>query len=1044
MEYPKEVTVKNYFDIHNFYQKIYGSKTIILMQVGSFHECYSTDTDGLNLTPVSEYLDVIVTKKNKNKPLSRGNPRMMGFPIYTIHDFTEKLVNFGYTVVVIDQISDPPSPKRGVTGIYSPTTFLDKNSNYSVTKSSNLICLVIDALRTKQVNKVPLLCVGIACYDLTTGEGSVYETVSTNNDTMYALDDTIRFLENYPPCEIIFDVSTNLAKFLEINNKIHNMSINDIIAYLGINENDHKLYKIHNLENLSKISYQKMFLEDVYNNQSQISCIDELGLNYYNYARLALVSILDYTKNHQKNLINKLKKPTFYSNKNKLFLGNKALEQLDVIPCNNKPKTLFDVINFTKTVLGKRYLKNLLSNPYANSDEINYNYSIIDLILNLDISDKIAESITEIYDLQKLNRRMELGNINPCELYNSYLSFQNITELMELLEDYQPLLNQLNIDEGHLEKINNCVTYIEDTFNIEYLASINFLNYKEESTNFIRKSNFNQKEFDRLNELEDGIRLGENFMSVLTDKFTKIIESCGEKRFMNSKNGTMVNLKYNDQSGHYLCVTKLRCKKLIEGLKKTNGVTIGNRHIKLDDLEFVDLPRASNTKIFCKEMKNISSNVVELKVMLAKEIKTYFYNEIKNMNEQFMPSILYFTEKVAFIDFINSGAIGAKKLGYFKPEIVNYENSFIDVENIRHPIIEMLNQDSCYQPHNLTIGKDKTGILLYGINSSGKSTLMKALGLNIILAQIGYYTASTKFNYFPYTNLFTRINGNDNIFRGMSSFMVEMIELMSILKRNNKNTLVLADEICRGTEEKSANIIVAYMLETLQESNTSFITATHLHIIAELPSVKNLDRVKPMHLQVTYDEDNETLIYSRKLMDGQGDKYYGVQVAKYLMKNDNFNKRTKELEDEYENVNIKPSNYNKSNWMTKCYICETKNNLETHHINEQNRCVNNMVLDNPHIKKNSNYNLVTLCQKCHDKIDTEEIIIRGWIDTSDGIKLDYSLNEIKKSKKKYTEKEIGIINQFKDKTLKEAKKLLENNKIKISTNTISKIWSNNY
>ena len=163
------------------------------------------------------------------------------------------------------------------------------------------------------------------------------------------------------------------------------------------------------------------------------------------------------------------------------------------------------------------------------------------------------------------------------------------------------------------------------------------------------------------------------------------------------------------------------------------------------------------------------------------------------------------------------------------------------------------------------------------------------------MAQIGYFV-SAKILPIIHTNLiFTRINGNDDIYRGLSSFMVEMIELMSILKRNDMNTLVIGDEICRGTEEKSANIIVAYMLETLEKSNTSFITATHLHKIANLPSVVNLKKVKPYHLKVTYDEEKEMIIYKRELTEGQGDKFYGLMVAKFLMQDKKFNERTNKI-----------------------------------------------------------------------------------------------------------------------------------------------------
>ena len=155
-------------------------------------------------------------------------------------------------------------------------------------------------------------------------------------------------------------------------------------------------------------------------------------------------------------------------------------------------------------------------------------------------------------------------------------------------------------------------------------------------------------------------------------------------------------------------------------------------------------------------------------------------------------------------------------------------------DKMRHPIVEYISKDYEYKPQSISLNGN--GILLYGINSSGKSTLMKSIGLNVILAQIGYYVAAESFELNPYKSLFTRISGNDNLHRGLSSFMVEMIELTSILKRNNQNTLMIGDEICRGTDLKSSEIIVTYMLQTLSEAKTSFITATHLHDLTNIPT----------------------------------------------------------------------------------------------------------------------------------------------------------------------------------------------------------------
>ena len=260
MNYNKEILVSNYFEIHNFYSDIYGiDRTIILMQVGSFHECYGTDDEGLNLIELSQKLDVVCSRKNNKEPVSSKNPRMMGFPIYVTDNFIEKLCNINYTVVKIDQVSEPPKPKRDVVGIYSPATLIDKQIN-SV-NSNYIVSIVIDKIKDNN------LCIGLAAYDLSTGYGSFFETYSNNNDEMIVLDDTIRFLETNPPKELLL---CNLLGSEKINNfqKFSLMNIKDIKNYLNLNEKI--IFNLNNVKSNSKLSFQKTIFESIFPNQTNI------------------------------------------------------------------------------------------------------------------------------------------------------------------------------------------------------------------------------------------------------------------------------------------------------------------------------------------------------------------------------------------------------------------------------------------------------------------------------------------------------------------------------------------------------------------------------------------------------------------------------------------------------------------------------------------------------------------------------------------------------------------------------------------------------
>jgi DNA mismatch repair protein MutS len=1026
MEYPKEILVKDYFEIHEYYSKIYGyNRTIILMQVGSFHEVYCTDNEGLDLQKLSQELDVYCTRKNGNLPLSRSNPRMIGFPIHVTINFIDKLVDMNYTVVLIDQVSEPPKPIRKVVGIYSPATHIEKKSD----KSHMLVSIVLEKTKNNQ------LCIGLSAYDMATGEGSVFEAYSRPNDIMLGLDDSLRFLENFPPKEII------LENNLKSDDNFANMKMDDILAYLGIDTKNTYSVKISHHK---KINWQVSFLNKIYKTETNINIIELLGLENLSWARLSLVLLLEYVLAHQPRLVEYLKYPTLFSNNKFLYLGNRALEQLDVFTKNET--NLFNIINFTKTAIGKRYLYSQLSMPLIDSTQLNQRYNSIEKIIKENHYNKIVDFLEDIYDLDKLIRKLEINILHPYELYQLYLSYYQINKLSEYLQ-HNNLLQTFEIDNTLLENNKKILEWINNTFILEQINNLNFNNFYESENTF-----YNTGIHNDIDNLQNSINSSKNFISNLVIALEKYIDDkiyFNKNKDDNDDEKRLINTKFNERDGHYLLITNRRCEMLRKNLssKKITKLKIGDIELKIEDLEFSPLPKSSNTKINCKKIQELSNGLVNYKIALGKKLKEEFKKDMKYLLETFGNTLYTWSKKIAFIDFINSGAICAINNHYSKPKINNKISSFFKAKEMRHPIIERINTDTGYIPHDIELGYEtnQTGILLYGINSSGKSTLMKSIGLNLILAQIGYYTACSNYEFSPYNSLFTRICGNDNMFKGLSSFMVEMMELIAILKRNDNKTLMIGDELCRGTEIKSAITIVCYMLETLSNIGTSFITATHLHDIASIESVKKLSNVKFKHLKITYDPLKDLLIYDRHLSDGVGETFYGLQVAKFLMKDTKFNERTNELLNEYNKINTTVSKYNSNVYISKCEICESNNNLETHHIIWQKDFNDKNINESKYyLQKNDSSNLVVLCRECHDKVDRDEINIKGWLNTSHGRKLDYSLNENPPLKSKHSDDLIKYIKLLKKET-KDPKiariKIKEKFDRKVSTKSIIHYWS---
>jgi DNA mismatch repair protein MutS len=275
---------------------------------------------------------------------------------------------------------------------------------------------------------------------------------------------------------------------------------------------------------------------------------------------------------------------------------------------------------------------------------------------------------------------------------------------------------------------------------------------------------------------------------------------------------------------------------------------------------------------------------------------------------------------------------------------------------------------------------------------------MKSIGLSVVLAQAGFYVPAVELRFGLYDKLFTRIVSKDNLYKGLSTFSVEMMELKNIFNRADERSLVLGDEISQGTETESALAIVSSAILKLISLRSTFIFATHLHQLGTIPQLQNLKHLIFLHLGIKYDEASDALIYNRILQLGRGDSLYGLEFAKSLHMDKEFLQTAQSIRENLSRSasqikklsRQKSSKYHKSLYLSKCALCDEGVD-DVHHIAEQKEADSDGYID--HFHKNHKYNLIPLCKKHHQMVHEGKVVISGFVMTSEGLKLHYEIKE---------------------------------------------------
>ncbi len=963
-----------YFDLQRYFEEKYGEDTVVFMEIGTFFEVYEVNNDDMQVgkaKEMAELLNIQLTKKNKNiVENSVKNPLLAGVPAVSFERYLNRLIQEQrYTVIVVKQRGEPPKISRYISQIISPGT----NFDYTIDNEDNyIVSLLIDKHRD-------IYSVGYAAIDVTTGKTWLYETHGTSEDPAYALDEVFNLLNINKTSEVVLT-------FLEgVNDQ------KEVVRYLEIPE--HYSYSVNHER--PKIEYQNELFEKVYQLQSLLSPIEHLDLERSPAISEALAILVHFVIEHDYHIIQKLSRPKLIDNRRYMYLGNNALEQLAVISKDKDEMTISRLIDKTGTAIGKRLLKERLLNPIMEKEELERRYGLIERV-NTHVR-LLEETLRGIYDLERLARRINLGRLHPFEMNYVYDSLVSVKDLMAYVKKHKiqkTPFSDLEIDEF--------IRDIERSFDLDTSRRFTMATVDD---NFLMRGI--DPAIDTL--IDENAKMLQTF-NILMDEMERMLGDVAG----NGSNTRYVSLGVLDKEGYYISLSKTRWS-MIEQQFSLASVDLEHGTVTFDSFNVKKL--TNNVKITSELTDQLSDKIMRNRSKIVALVKERFVQLQSVFERRYALLFERIIGYVADLDVAVSSAKVAEMYNYARPMItdVKEDENFLQIMALRHPLIEIQEQRGIYVPNDIVMGTrdymdlpypetvmldvavhdghEINGVLLYGINSSGKSSLMKSIGVAVLLAQSGFYVPASSMKFSLFESIFTRIVSKDNLAKGLSTFAVEMLEMKNIFNRAKMKSLVLGDEISHGTETLSGVAIVASSIMKLSKLRSIFLFATHLHQLSTMEEIKRLKNVVDLHLSVEYDEERDKLVFNRVLQAGSGSSIYGLEFAKSLHMDGEFldtaNRIRKRLANDFDELEMlvkkRTSKYNKDLYVTKCVICGAMAE-DVHHIAHQSLA--NQAGFIGHFHQDHKHNLVPLCKEHHRAIHDGKIAVKGFVMTSTGLELE--------------------------------------------------------
>ncbi|MBQ7564417.1 MAG: DNA mismatch repair protein MutS [Lachnospiraceae bacterium] len=592
----------------------------------------------------------------------------------------------------------------------------------------------------------------------------------------------------------------------------------------------------------------------------KVETLSGFGLTEGSLPEIAAGALLKYLYElHKGSDISHMKTLTSFSQNSFMLLDmatRRNLELTETIRDKQKKGSLFGVLDKTKTAMGARMLRSFIEQPLLRKDEINGRLNAVEeLVENNVLREELREYLNPIYDLERLASRISYHTANPRDMIAFAGSISMLPHIRALREDLSGKELKTLLDE--LDPLEDLCKLIQDSINEEPPLQL-----KEGG---IIKSSFNEK----VDELRKAKTEGKKWLSELEES---------DRERTGIKN---LRIKYNKVFGYYFEVTNSYKNLVPQDYIRKQTLVNAERYTtdKLKELEDTIL--------------NAEDKLFSLEYDLFSEIRQTVADAVERVQKS--------AKIIAVIDAYCSLAQTAVRNGYVRPSL--NEKGIIDIKGGRHPVVETMIENDLFVDNNTYLdGKDRISIIT-GPNMAGKSTYMRQTALIVLLAQIGSFVPAKSANIGLVDRIFTRVGASDDLASGQSTFMVEMTEVANILRNATNKSLLILDEIGRGTSTFDGLSIAWAVIEYISQPKllgAKTLFATHYHELTELEG--KIDSVK--NYCVAVKEQGEDIVFLRKIVAGGADKSYGIQVARLAGVPEAVIERAKEIVDELSDNDI--------------------------------------------------------------------------------------------------------------------------------------------